>query len=228
MRPFINSEGWLVIGLCPHVDSTGAFGMNLNTLYSTFWSLKEVFSAMNKAIRLYVFYHPHLAIGVWQWEFWRSPLYWEGRTWGVTRTWSGKKPIPRIKRKKSLRIWNLSNSSPALAASWQSVFGFLYWGARPEEPVHNRSSSPFTTLADIAECKVVSTGAGQPNYWPKTWFGADAYNAISSGCRTALKKVFGLYCRFAGRESPWWSKMYQGVRVQWVVNTKGKEKREMK
>ena len=56
---------------------------------------------------------------------------------------------------------------PALAASWQSVFGFLYWGACPEEPGHNRSSSPFTTLADIAERKVVSTGAGQPNYWQR-------------------------------------------------------------
>ena len=42
---------------------------------------------------------------------------------------------------------------------------------------HNRSSSPFTTLAEQAERKVVTTGAGQPNYWPKTWFGADAYNA---------------------------------------------------
>ena len=29
---------------------------------------------------------------------------------------------------------------------------------------HNRSSSPFTTLAKQAERKVVITGAGQPNY----------------------------------------------------------------
>ena len=29
---------------------------------------------------------------------------------------------------------------------------------------HNRSSSPFTTLADKTERKVASTGAGQPNY----------------------------------------------------------------
>ena len=29
---------------------------------------------------------------------------------------------------------------------------------------HNHRSSPFTTLADIAERKVVSIGAGQPNY----------------------------------------------------------------
>ena len=29
---------------------------------------------------------------------------------------------------------------------------------------HNRSSSPFTTLADRVERRVASTGAGQPNY----------------------------------------------------------------
>ena len=29
---------------------------------------------------------------------------------------------------------------------------------------HNRSSSPFTTLANKMERKVASTGAGQPNY----------------------------------------------------------------
>ena len=32
---------------------------------------------------------------------------------------------------------------------------------------HNRSSSPFTTLAEQTERKVANTGAGQPNYWPK-------------------------------------------------------------
>ena len=62
--PFMKSEGWPVIGFCPHVDSTAVIGINLNTLYSTFWSLKEVFTATNKAIRLYGLYHPHLAIGV--------------------------------------------------------------------------------------------------------------------------------------------------------------------
>ena len=29
---------------------------------------------------------------------------------------------------------------------------------------HNRSSSPFTTLAEQSERKVANTGAGQPNY----------------------------------------------------------------
>ena len=64
VRPFMKSKGWPVVGFCPHVDSTGVFVINLNTLYSTFWSLKEVFSATNKAIRLCGLYRPHLAIGV--------------------------------------------------------------------------------------------------------------------------------------------------------------------
>ena len=55
MRPFMKSETWAVVGFCPHIDSTGVFRINLNTLYSRFWSLKEVFSATNKAIRLYGF-----------------------------------------------------------------------------------------------------------------------------------------------------------------------------
>ena len=56
---------------------------------------------------------------------------------------------------------------------------------------HNRSSSPFTTLADRAERKVASTGAGQPNYWPKTWFRADAYKAKLAMPKYAIK-LFGL------------------------------------
>ena len=48
---------------------------------------------------------------------------------------------------------------PTLALSWQSVFGFLYRGARPEESGHNRSSSPSATLADIAERKVPKHGS---------------------------------------------------------------------
>ena len=53
---------------------------------------------------------------------------------------------------------------------------------------HNRSSSPFTTLADRTERKVASIGAGQPNYWPKTWFGADAYSAKIRGAKLYCKK----------------------------------------
>ena len=49
---FVKSESWPVVGFCPHVGSTGVFGINLSTLYPSFGSLKEVFSATNQAIRL--------------------------------------------------------------------------------------------------------------------------------------------------------------------------------
>ena len=49
---YINPESWLVVGFCPHVGSTGVFGINLSTLYPSFGSLKEVFSATNQEIRL--------------------------------------------------------------------------------------------------------------------------------------------------------------------------------
>ena len=105
------------------------------------------------------------------------------------------------------------NSWPALAVSWQSVFGFLYWGAPLDKLGHNRSSSPFTTLANTAERKVVSTRARQPNYWPKRWFGANAYSA-KFGVSNYTVKVFGLLLPCCGvLWSPWKIEMHQSVRV---------------
>ena len=49
---YINPESWPVAGFCPHVGSTGVFGINLSTLYPSFGSLKEVFSTTNQAIGL--------------------------------------------------------------------------------------------------------------------------------------------------------------------------------
>ena len=49
---YINPESWPVVGFCPHVGSTGVFGINLSTLYPSCGSLKEVFSATNQEIRL--------------------------------------------------------------------------------------------------------------------------------------------------------------------------------
>ena len=46
-------EGWPVVGFCPHVDSTGVFGINLNTLYSILGPSREALNTTNKAIRLY-------------------------------------------------------------------------------------------------------------------------------------------------------------------------------
>ena len=63
---------------------------------------------------------------------------------------------------------------------------------------HNRSSSPFTTLADVAERRVASTGAGQPNYWPKTWFGANPYNAKFGVPNYTYKKCSDFCCHNVG------------------------------
>ena len=49
---YINSESWPVVGFCPHVGSTGVFGINPSTLYPSVGSLKEVFSTMNQVIGL--------------------------------------------------------------------------------------------------------------------------------------------------------------------------------
>ena len=49
---YINHESWPVVGFYPHVGSPGVFGINLRTLYPSFGSLKEVFSATNQEIRL--------------------------------------------------------------------------------------------------------------------------------------------------------------------------------
>ena len=37
------------------------FGINLNTLYPSFWSFKEVFRATDKAIGVIKLYHPHFS-----------------------------------------------------------------------------------------------------------------------------------------------------------------------
>ena len=49
---YVSLESWLVIVFCPHVGSTGVFGIHLNTLYPILGSMKEVFSTANQAIRL--------------------------------------------------------------------------------------------------------------------------------------------------------------------------------
>ena len=66
MRPFIKSESWPFVGFCPHVTSTGVFGINLSTLYPNFGSFEggvQHNEPGNRAIRLY---HSHLAIEVYK------------------------------------------------------------------------------------------------------------------------------------------------------------------
>ena len=73
VRPFIKSESWSVVGFCPHVTSTGVFGIKLSTPYPNFGSFKggvQRNEPGNRTIRLY---HSHLAIEVYNFKFWRSP-----------------------------------------------------------------------------------------------------------------------------------------------------------
>ena len=91
-----------------------------------------------------------------------------GATPGIrTRVLSGSDrevPILRVMRKKSPTICN-PRKADRLSSYQDSQFSafstkVLIWS----RPGHNRSSSPFTTLAGLAERRVASTGAGQPNY----------------------------------------------------------------
>ena len=96
---------------------------------------------------------------------------------------------------------------------------------------HNHSSSPFTTLADITERKVASTGAGQPNYWPKTWFRANAYSA-KFGVPSYTVKVFGLLLPCCGALcSPWQGgthRVYGCYLISLLIIKKRKTEKEQK
>ena len=94
-------------------------------------------------------------------------------------------------RKKSQEISNL-RTADRLTPSHDSQFSAFSTEVFDQmNRKHNHSSSPFTTLAEKMERKVASTGVGQPNYWPKTWFGADAYNAVFGTLKWTLR-VFRL------------------------------------
>ena len=64
MRPFIKSESWPVVGFCPHVTSTGVFGINLSTLYPNVGSFKGGVQHNEPGNQTIMLYHSHLAIEV--------------------------------------------------------------------------------------------------------------------------------------------------------------------
>ena len=63
---YINPESWPVVGFCPHVGSTGVFGINLITLYPSFGSFEGGVQHNEPGNRTIGLYHSHLAIGVCQ------------------------------------------------------------------------------------------------------------------------------------------------------------------
>ena len=84
MRPFMKSESWPVVGFCPHVTSTGVFGINLSTLYPNFGSFEGGVQHSEPGNRTIKLYHAHLATEVHNFKVWRSPSYSEGQIWGAT------------------------------------------------------------------------------------------------------------------------------------------------
>ena len=92
---YINPESWPVVGFCPHVGSTGVFGINLITLYPSFGSFKGGVQHDEPGNRTIGLYHSHLAIGALGKEGRRSPWCSEDRTRGSISAWSEEKPIHR-------------------------------------------------------------------------------------------------------------------------------------
>src|SRR4051812_8120419 len=73
VRPFIKSKSWPVVGFCPHVTSTGVFGINLSTLYPNFGSFEGGVQHNEPGNRTIKLCHCHLTIEVYNFKFWRSP-----------------------------------------------------------------------------------------------------------------------------------------------------------
>ena len=70
-----------------------------------------------------------------------------------------------------------------------------------DKPGHNRNSSPFTTLADRAERKVVSTGAGQPTIDQRD-DSQPMHIMLNFGVQNYTVKVFGLVAIVWGAIKP--------------------------
>ena len=76
-----------------------------------------------------------------------------------------KKKVLRIIRRESRKIPISHRVVDQLSPHHDSQFSAFSTEVLDQmNQKDNRSSSPFTTLADRAERKVASTGAGQPNH----------------------------------------------------------------
>ena len=80
----------------------------------------------------------------------------------------------------------------SLALSGQSVLGFPYSGAHPDELGHNRSSSPGATLANRVERKVAKHGS-RANTTIDQRHDSELMHIRPNSRRRTLPKVFRLY-----------------------------------
>ena len=76
-----------------------------------------------------------------------------------------------------------------------------YQGAHPDEPGHNRSSSPSGTLADITERKVPKRGS-QANPTFDQRHDSELMHIGPNSRHRTLPKVFGLYNIYWAEQSP--------------------------
>ena len=92
---------------------------------------------------------PWCVCGVWclTYLIWKRSLVWHGESLRIPRS---RQVVDQL---------SPHHDSQFSAFSTEVLIQF--------RPGHNCSSSPFTTLADRAERRVASTGAGQPNYSPQ-------------------------------------------------------------
>ena len=75
------------------------------------------------------------------------------------------KTVLHVIQKKSLKILVSRRVADQLLPHHDSQFSaFSTEVLNRTNQKHNRSSSPFTTLADQTKRKVANTGAGKPNY----------------------------------------------------------------
>ena len=110
-------------------------------------------------------YHSHLAIGVLQGDYDLAP-----GARATLRTWM-LQARDRVEASPSYNTEKITKDLVSHRTADQlSLYHDSQFSAFSTEVFdwmnqkHNRSSSPFTTLAEQAERKVVTTGAGQPNY----------------------------------------------------------------
>ena len=83
---YINVVSWPVVGFCPHVGSTGVFGVNLITLYPSFGSFEGGVQHNEPGNRTTGLSHSHLAIGALEKEGRRNPCCSEDHTRGSIST----------------------------------------------------------------------------------------------------------------------------------------------
>ena len=136
-------------------------------------------------------YHFHLAIGARMWGYYIAP---DGTT--LLRTRGAYVPDREAVLRQSGGILNIPMVDrvvdQSLAISWQSVFGFLYGGAHPAEPGHNRSSSPGAALADDTEREAAKhRSRANPTFDQR--HDSKLMHIRPNSRRRTLPKVFGLY-----------------------------------